>query len=229
MTSTTRNLLLSIAVVVIGASCSDSATAPIDLPALKHDPILLVHGYGGNKGNLSEMIASFKAEGWEDNELYAYDYSFTTSNAVNAQEIRDQVNGIVAATGATKVDIVAFSIGSVSSRYYLKNLGGDAKVDAWVSLGGPNHGTDTAINCSGLFTPCAEILPGSAFLAALNSGDETPGLPRYATWRSPCDATINPDESVVLAGATNNQTACIAHLQLLVDRPTYVQVRDFVD
>ncbi|MBA3343377.1 MAG: lipase [Gemmatimonadaceae bacterium] len=229
MIRTTRNLFPLMAFIAFGAACSDSGTGPIDLPELKHDPILFVHGYGRSKGNFSEMIASFKADGWQDNELYAYDYSFTTSNAVNAQEIRDQINGIVAATGATKVDIVAFSIGSVSSRYYLKTLGGDARADAWVSLGGPNHGTDTAINCSNLFMPCTEILPGSTFLAALNSGDETPGLPRYATWRSPCDATINPDESVVLAGATNNETACIAHLQLLVDRPTYVQVRDFVD
>jgi len=223
-----RNAVITLAIGIV-AGCSDAGTGPIDLPDLAHDPILFVHGYGGNKSNLSEMIASFKADGWTDSELYAYDYSFVTSNAVNAQEIRDQINAIVATTGATKVDIIGFSMGSISSRYYLKNLGGDARVDAWVSLGGPNHGTDAALNCSDTFTPCREIVPGSTFLATLNAGDETPGLTRYATWRSPCDTTINPDESVALAGATNNQTACIAHLQLITDRTTYTQVRAFVD
>ena len=72
-------------------------------------------------------------------------------------------------------------MGSISSRYYLKNLGGDSKIDAWVSLAGPNHGTDYVENQNCTFTPCKEIIPGSAFLIALNGGDETPGLVRYYT------------------------------------------------
>ncbi|MEO5579361.1 MAG: lipase, partial [Gemmatimonadaceae bacterium] len=87
--------------------------------------------------------------------------------------------------------------------------------------------TDTAGNCS--FTPCREIQIDSAFLIALNAGDETPGLVRYGTWRSPCDLTINPDQSVVLSGATNNESACINHIDFLNHMPTYTQVRDFVD
>jgi len=59
--------------------------------------------------------------------------------------------------------------------------------------------------------------------------DETPGLVRYATWRSPCDATINPDESVILAGATNNLANCIPHIQFLTDAMTYAQVRDHIE
>jgi triacylglycerol lipase len=79
------------------------------------------------------------------------------------------------------------------------------------------------------FTPCKEIIPGSAFLTALNATDETPGLVRYATFRSPCDDTINPDESVILSGATNTQVTCISHLQMLTDDDVYRQVRNFVD
>jgi triacylglycerol lipase len=172
------------------------------------------------------MIARFKADGWRDDELYVFNYSFLTSNASIADEIRDQINTIIANTGARKVDIVTHSMGGISSRYYLKNLGGDAKVDAWVSLGGPNHGTDTAEQCA--FTPCIEMRIGSAFLAALNAGDETPGFPRYATWWSPCDETINPDASVPLAGATNSQTSCLGHGQLVTDPVIYQQVRNWV-
>lgn len=46
------------------------------------------------------------------------------------------------------MDVVAHSMGSLSSRYYLKNPGGTARVDEWVSIGGPNHGTYTAAGCS---------------------------------------------------------------------------------
>jgi triacylglycerol lipase len=196
---------------------------------ISNDPILFVHGYAGNGGNWENMKSRFLADGWQPSELYACNYSFTASNTVSAAEIARQVDEIIALTGASKVDIVAFSMGSVSSRYYLKNLGGHTKVDAWVSMAGPNHGTDAVEinNCT--FLPCREIAPGSEFLQQLNEGDETPGLVRYATWRSPCDATINPDESVILFGATNNQTACIGHLQMLTDANVYVQVRNFVD
>ncbi len=60
-------------------------------------------------------------------------------------------------------------------------------------------------------------------------GDETPGLVRYGTWRSPCDATINPDESVILNGATNTLTSCIAHIEMLTNDAVYRQVKAFVE
>lgn len=224
-----RTLFLAGACCVFAAACADTnpnGTGP--LPVLKHDPILFVHGYLGNNGNWQDMKAKFLADGWQDVELYAYNYSFIESNASSAAEIRDQVDNIIKSTGATKVDIVAFSMGSIASRYYLKNLGGTSKVDAWVSLAGPNHGTDAVENNQCNFTPCREIIPGSSFLIALNATDETPGLVRYATFRSPCDETINPDASVILSGATNTQVTCISHLQMLTDDGVYRQVRDFV-
>ena len=211
------------------AACTgETTTGTGPLPTLRHDPILFVHGYLGNNGNWQEMKNKFLADGWQDVELYAYNYSFIESNASSAAEIRDQVDRIITTTGATKVDIVAFSIGSVSSRYYLRNLGGAAKVDAWVSLAGPNHGTSDVVNQNCQTTPCKEILPGSPFLTALNAADETPGLTRYATFWSSCDETIEPMLSVVLTGATNTQVGCIQHIQFLTDDNVYRQVKAFV-
>ena len=63
---------------------------------------------------------------------------------------------------------------------------------------------------------------------ALNAGDETPGSVRYATWWSPCDEIINPDESVILSGASNHKTACLTHVGLTTDETVYKEVREFV-
>ena len=224
-----KKIAVAIATFALLTSCTDPTSNEIGtLPTLKHDPILFVHGYGGAASNWDNMKSRFLADGWLGVELYSYNYSFLASNAATAAEIKSQVDDILKKTGASKVDIIAHSMGSVSSRYYLKNLVGTANVDAWVSLGGPNHGTDDVDvqNCQ--TTPCREIAIGSAFLANLNLGDETPGLVRYATWRSPCDTTINPDESVVLLGAINNLTACIVHFNLITDPTVYTQVRDFI-
>jgi triacylglycerol lipase len=238
----TRAMSIAMMLAATVSACSEMSSPGSDILAgceipgaslspssVSHDPVLFVHGYAGNGGNWQEMKARFLANGWQPTALYACNYSFTASNVASAAEIALQVDEIILRTGATRVDIVAFSMGSVSSRYYLKNLGGSTKVDAWVSLAGPNHGTDAVENNNCTFVPCREIIPGSAFLTDLNSGDETPGLVRYATWRSACDTTINPDESVILIGATNNSAPCIAHLQLLTDATVYNQVREHID
>jgi triacylglycerol lipase len=210
-------------------ACTESAGPGGTLPALTHDPILFVHGYLGSNSNFDVMRQHFVADGWKDYELYAYNAGILDSNAKAAAEIRDKVNQIIAATGATKVDIIAHSMGSISSRYYLKNFAGTEKVDAWVSLAGPNHGTDYVDRQNCQTTPCREIAIGSSFLDALNSGDETPGLTRYATWRSTCDTTINPTQSVVLLGATNTLSTCVVHFNFLLDETVYQQVKAFVE
>jgi len=204
--------------VVLGLALPASASA--------NDPILFVHGWNSSGSTWTTMISRFQADGWTSSELNNWSYNYRQSNATTASEIRTKVDSILAATGAAKVDVITHSMGGLSSRYYAKNLGGDAKIDEWVSLGGPNHGTDTAWGC--FDTSCVEMRRGSSFLTALNSGDETPGAPNYRTWWSPCDEVINPDSSVALSGATNTQTACISHSGLKENATVYAQVRDFV-
>ena len=221
-----RRLILAamVAVLAIGAF---AAQPNGKAEALTHDPILFVHGYTSNAAAWDTMRARFQADGWASNELWAYTFSSTTSNANVANTIAQRVNEIKAATGATKVDIIAHSMGSLSSRYYLKNLGGTANVDDWVSLGGPNHGTTWAYGCF-FFSPCNQMIPGSGFLNQLNATDETPGAVNYGTWWSPCDELINPDTSTILSGSANTQTACMSHSSLRTDATVYGQVRNFV-
>ncbi len=219
--------------LIVGALCSLIVSLVFFAPsgqtseATHVNPILFVHGYTSNAAAWDNMKARFLADGWESNRLYAYTFSSTQSNATVANAVKTRVNEILAATGASKVDIIAHSMGSLSSRYYIKNLGGQSTVDDWVSLGGPNHGTVWALGCWFL-TPCAQMIPGSSFLNALNSGDETPGAVHYGTWWSPCDELITPDESVILGGAANTQTACMGHSTLRTDANVYAQVREFV-
>jgi triacylglycerol lipase len=194
--------------------------------AQANDPILFVHGWSSSASTWDTMVGRFAADGWTSAELRAFSYDTSQSNATTANTVAAEVADLRADTGAATVDIITHSMGGLSSRYYLKNLGGTSSVDEWVSLGGPNHGTNTAFFCGQ--TSCAEMRPNSSFLNALNSGDETPGAVNYGTWWSPCDEVINPDESVILAGAANTQTACMGHSSLRTDATVYGEVRDFV-
>lgn len=211
------------------AGCSGDLLSPVRarrVSTLAHDPIIFVHGWHGTASTWTTMIGRFKADGWTDAELVNFTYNSDQSNATTASLLSAKIDSVLAATGATRVDIVSHSMGGLSTRYYSKNLGGSGKIDAFVSLGGPNHGTQTAYAC--FTTACKEMYPGSTFLKSLNATDETPGTPRYATWWSPCDEVINPDSSVPLTGATNSQTACLTHSNLHEDATVYAQVRDWV-
>jgi triacylglycerol lipase len=200
------------------------------LPAssLALDPILFVHGWNGSASNWSTMVSRFEKDGYPKSHLSTYTYNSSTSNKTLAEtEVKSRVESLLKATGAAKVDILAHSMGSLNSRYYVKFVaGGQEKVDDWVSFGGPNHGTKAANIC---FTAtCVEMRIGSKFLTELNAGDETPGTVNYGTWWSPCDEFINPPESTILSGATNTKTPCISHLALVSDEAVYKEVREFI-
>jgi triacylglycerol esterase/lipase EstA (alpha/beta hydrolase family) len=174
------------------------------------------------------MIDRFVAAGYPRSRMVAITYNSNQSNATIANQVRDAVNSLRASTGAARVDIVTHSMGGLSSRYYLKNLGGTAVVDDWVSLGGPNHGTNTAYFCYPFSAGCRDMVPGSSFLDSLNATDETPGAVHYGTFWSSCDEVINPDSSVLLSGATNTGVGCLGHSALRTDANVFTQVRNFV-
>lgn len=208
------------------------ATAP------GYDPILFVHGWKGDATTFGPMLEKFHADGWPYSHLYNFAYDSALSNVTIAQDVANRVNQLILWTGASKVDIITHSMGGLASRYYIKNLGGASKVEDFVSLGGPNHGTAMggAIWCTYPIS-CGEMKndPMSSFLIALNSGDETPGSVRYLTVRSECDPIINPDDSVILNGAVANLawnpplTSCPdSHSLLHEDSWVYSQVKQFV-
>jgi triacylglycerol lipase len=204
---------------------SEGVSSSVTISVL-HDPIIFVHGFQSSGAIWGTMIGWFVSDGWPASQLYVMNYDDSQSNVTTAGQLETTVENVLASTGAAKVDIVTHSMGALSSRYFLKNLGGDSETDGWVSLAGPNHGTTIANFCG--VASCVEMRPGSTFLTELNSGDETPGTPHYATWWSACDLATSPRQSVILAGATNTETACLQHDQFYADATVYQQVRDWV-
>jgi triacylglycerol lipase len=194
--------------------------------AQARSPILFVHGYRESGSLWNTMISKFEKNGWTKAELNNWTYNTSQSNATTAKEVAAKVSEILKSSGATKVDLITHSMGALSTRYYIKNLGGESTVEDWVSLGGPNHGTSLANWCSE--ASCVEMRINSTFLNQLNAGDETPGAVRYGTWWSPCDEIINPHTSVILNGAENTETECISHVALTTNEKVYTQVREFV-
>jgi triacylglycerol lipase len=120
------------------------------------------------------------------------------------------------------VDIVAHSRGGLAARDYVRFLGGGAKVGHLVTLGTPHHGAGINKACPGC--GCQEMRPGSEFLRALNTGDETPGPTAYTSIYSLHDEVV-PASSAWLSGARNVAVRGVKHSDLLRSRQVYREVR----
>lgn len=217
------------ALLTLAAAALTTLSAVL-VPATAHaetrNPVLFVHGYSGSADNWDPMISDFTDDGWDRDELYAISYDYDASNTETAEVIAREVDRILAETGSEKIDMVTHSMGGLSSRWYLKFLGGHEKVDNWISLAGPNQGSTVELPCVGTSPSCQEVVVGSGFLAALNSGDPTPGDVAYTTFRSYCDFIIRPVSSVTLPGADNNLAGCVGHISFLRDSGVSEDVRD---
>ncbi|WP_235562024.1 triacylglycerol lipase [Marmoricola sp. Leaf446] len=197
------------------AAVNDWACRPT---AARPTPVVLVHGTFGDSATLLRRLrGSLLAAGYC---VFSINYGQRATAPIedSAAELRDVVDRVLAATGARKVSLVGHSQGGMMPRYYLRFLGGAAKVDDLVGLAPSNHGTRTPLlltpGLSVLCPACRQQAAGSVFLQRLNAGDETPGAVSYTTVVTRYDEVVVPYTSGFLDGATNVvvQQKCRAHL-----------------
>lgn len=172
-------------------------------PTAAHpDPVVLVHGtFADMTISWNTVSLALTRDGYC---VFALDYGARATGPIaeSAQQLSGFVDEVLSATGAAKVDIVGHSQGGMMPRYYVKSLGGDQKVDDLVGLAPSNHGTTNPAAPFGDFggcRSCAEQAAGSAFLAELNAGDETPGTVSYTQIETRYDEVVTPYTSAFLA------------------------------
>lgn len=207
---------------------STSSQVPSDA-----DPLILVHGLGGGSADWDTFRGWFERDGYSPQRIVAVDFPPNQRNQKSARTLVRTVNRVLADTGASKVDFVAFSMGNYPVRYYLKYLGGAEHTDSFAGMSGPNRGMDTSLTAGCAEDPhsrpdACQMWEGSAFLRKLNAGDDTPGGTDYGTWRSRADEVV-PPQSTPLKGADNRVVPGeLRHVDLLGDERVYGEVRDFL-
>lgn len=200
-------------------SCRPSAAHP--------DPVVLVHGTFLNMATSWQALSPILAN--EGYCVFAFNYGATYATTLSgdrefglgpvpqaARQLSFFVAQVRKATGASKVDLVGHSQGGMMPRYYMRFLGGAAKVDRLVALAPSNHGTTAdglfaLINAASAFgapkpltlagcPACDQQERGSAFLTHLNAGGDTvPGV-RYTVIETDHDEVVTPYQSAFLAG-----------------------------
>jgi triacylglycerol lipase len=181
-----------------GTNAPEAAT-PKELP----DPVVFVHGINGDSAQFKVMLDRFALDGWPSDRLSAIDYPDPAwgCNVDNAEFLRQHVMKVLADTGAKKIDLVAHSMGSLSSRKFMKDLDGAAVVSTYVTLGGPHHGVPMA--CLNPLDVCVwnELCGSKPFLTALNTD---PVIVGPAIWVS----IFSHDDKTVPSGSSPLPPPC---------------------
>ncbi|HEX4583459.1 MAG TPA: hypothetical protein VH183_01435 [Burkholderiaceae bacterium] len=184
-------------------------------------PVIFLHGNNDTPfptpcnpyGNIHDFAQFFLDNGYRPGQLWGLGYQGDQCDLLADQSLRSGVAHTTAAavpllrrfvaavletTHASRVDIVAHSLGVTVAREWMLQDQAYPKVRALVAIDGPNHGI---INCSpspanywqlpneGGFAPGSAVCDeyGSdhtQLLSVLNRGSETPGPTRYLVIRN---------------------------------------------
>lgn len=188
-------------------------------------PVVLVHGTFANQHDNWNALAPL---------LFNHGYCVYTFNyggppllgtlyglgeiSVSAGQLAAFVDQVLAATGASQVDLVGHSQGGMMPHYYLKNLDGAAKVRNLIALAPSNQGSalsdlaQLANYIPGALTlvdeglenvcpACVEQEAGSSFLASLWSGGITVPTVNYTVISTIYDEVVVPWSSQQLSGS----------------------------
>jgi triacylglycerol esterase/lipase EstA (alpha/beta hydrolase family) len=183
-------------------SCKPSARRP--------EPVVLVHGTLFDQTLTWNLMAPILERAGYC--VFALDYGQRGTQPIeqSARELAAFVKRVLRATHAHRVSIVGHSQGGMMPRYYLKFLGGTRYVDDLTGLSPSNHGTTLAlagpVGQYGDCPACSEQVAGSAFLAKLNAGNQTPGPVSYTVIETTHDEIVTPYQSAFLPAARGRVT-----------------------
>jgi triacylglycerol lipase len=172
--------------------------------------VILCHGWDGKTEDGVNGWTTFApilmAAGYE-----VWSPSLGPDNVANADIIRKHVSYVPA--GET-IHIVGHSMGGLSSRYYLKFLGGHERVTRYVALDTPQYGVSWVKSL--LYGNVGQLWSGSQFMKNLNAPDPTPGATVYAQ--------LTVDYTQLLPGAYTKALTGVTHLGIVRDSATLALV-----
>ncbi|OUL37345.1 lipase [Nostoc sp. T09] len=157
----------------------------------QRNPVLLVHGIDDTGAVFYRLGKYLKQLGWS---VYALDL-VPNNGAVGLDELAKQVANYVAKEFPPEqpLDLVAFSMGGIVSRYYIQRLEGIKRVQRFITISSPHNGTVIAY---GSQRPgCVQMRPNSAFLKDLNSDVAMLKELNFTSIWTPYDLMIVPAKS----------------------------------
>ncbi len=178
------------------------------------NPVLLVHGIWDTGAKFRKMIPFLNERGWK-----VYSLDLTPNDGSKglddlAQQVADKVDTTFGAEQS--FDLIGFSMGGIVSRYYVQRLGGINRVQRFITLSAPSHGTRIAYLSQKL--GCIQMRPDSAFLKDLNSDVQMLSQINFTSIWTPYDMMIVPANSSKMPVGDNFTVPVLVHAWMVSDR-----------
>ena len=193
-------------------------------PLAARVPVVLVHGLVDNRSVFSVMQRGLRRRGFA--QVSSWNYSPLLRDVQTAATaLGRQLERLCQETGHDRVHVVGHSLGGLVARYLVQRLGGDARVDALVTLGTPHGGSRWA---HVLPTPLVrQLRPGSALIQELAA--PAPGCrTRVTAVYSDLDQMVLPSTAGRCdhpdLGARNVLVRGVGHMSLPVHRAVLDEV-----
>ena len=182
-------------------------------------PVLMLHGVLCNAGVWARLARFLREKGIAG--VYSLSYGPPLASIeLFAEQLARKIDGILAATGARQVIVIAHSMGGLVVRAYLRKHG-RRKLARVVTIGSPHHGSVHAWLFPGV--SLAQMRPGNAWLAALNAHPLDPSLRFMSLW-SWHDSMVAPQTSSELPGSVDATLVGVGHNALLTDPHVFARV-----
>ncbi len=192
---------------------------------MKHS-LLFIHGIHDDRSAFDRMI-DFLQEGQTQYEIHAISLIPNGGEIpieVMAEQLADYIERHI--PQPVTFDIVAFSMGTIVSRYYLQYLEGYKRVKRFISISGPHRGTWTAYFSN--LPAIRQMRPGSSFLQKMEQGIDILSEISWISLRTPFDLMIFPSSSSKIPGAVNIDLPVLIHPWMLKSKRVFEIVKKYL-
>ncbi|ARV61824.1 lipase [Nostocales cyanobacterium HT-58-2] len=188
----------------------------------QRNPVLLVHGIFDTGRVFDKMIPYLNQRGW-----MVYDLDLIPNNGnLGIDTLAQQVADYIDATFEPEqpLDLVGFSMGGIVSRYYVQRLGGINRVQRFVTISAPHHGTWIAYCHQGI--GCIHMRPDSVLLKDLNQDAAMLKQIDFTSIWTPYDLMIVPANSSQMPVGRQVIVPVLNHAWMLTDSRSLAAVAE---
>ncbi len=187
-------------------------------------PVLIIHGFLGTRGSMYMLERRLVDDGF-----VCVSFNLGTLNVRDIRRsaflIHRKIERILAQTPSQKIDIIGHSMGGLIGLYYVKKLGGHARVRKLIMMGTPVRGTWAALAgvlTLGLWSTSSwQLLPRSRFLDELAQGSIPPGV-EVSTIAAAREWVVSL--ATTRLPGTSSMTVPLGHSSLVVSEEVYRRV-----
>jgi triacylglycerol lipase len=179
----------------------------------RKNKVVLVHGINDTGAVFDKMATFLRNEGW-----LVYTLDLVPNNGdVGLDKLAQQLAKYIATTFPEEqaIDIVAFSMGGIISRYYIQRLGGIKQVQRFITISSPHNGTVVAY--ASQRPGCVQMRPDNLFLKDLNSDASILKQLNFTSIWTPYDLMIVPAKSSQMPFGREVIVPALIHPWMLTD------------